>query len=132
MSLDKSIFVPTGFYEYKKHVNFFEIQFYHLHESNFKFLSQALCSWQIKLTKNCTETSCKKRFFSIMVLFHEHSRFTGQQEKEEPISLTLLYHFHPLHIHLDISWAITAKSSVLHIASSQNQFRNLWFPSASH
>ena len=47
-------------------------------------------------------------FFSIWVFFHEHSRFAGQHEKGECISLTPLYHFHPLHRHLDISWAITA------------------------
>ena len=33
--------------------------------------------------------------------------------------LTLLYHFHPLHRHSDISRAITADSSLLHIASSR-------------
>ena len=33
------------------------------------------------------------------------------------ISLTPLYHFYPLHRHLDISQAITAESSPLHIAS---------------
>ena len=38
-------------------------------------------------------------FFSIWVLFHEHSWFTGQQQKGEAISLTLLYHFHLLHRH---------------------------------
>ena len=27
-------------------------------------------------------------FFSVWVFFHEHSRFTGQQEKEEGIFLT--------------------------------------------
>ena len=53
-------------------------------------------------------------FFSILVFFHEHSRFTP------------LYHFHPLHRHLDISWAITAESSPLHIASSRTQTGNLW------
>ena len=37
---------------------------------------------------------------------------------------------HPLHRHLDISWAITAESSPLHIASSQTRTRNLRFPSA--
>ena len=46
-------------------------------------------------------------FFSIWVFFHEHSRFTGQQGKGEGIYLTPLYHFHPLHRHLDISRAIT-------------------------
>ena len=50
-------------------------------------------------------------------IFHEHSRFTGQQGKGEANSLTRLYHFHPLHRHLDSSRAITADSSPLHIAS---------------
>ena len=70
-------------------------------------------------------------FFSVRVFFHEHSRFTGQQEKGESISLTPLYHFHPLHRHLDISRAITAENSPLHIASSQTGTGNLWFPSTS-
>ena len=50
-------------------------------------------------------------FFSIWVFFYEHSRFTGQQGKGEGIYLTPLYHFHPLHRHLDISRAIIAESS---------------------
>ena len=58
-------------------------------------------------------------FFSIWVFFHEHSRFTGQQGKGKGIYLTPLYHFHPLHRHLDISRAITAESSLLHIAGSR-------------
>ena len=41
----------------------------------------------------------------------------------EGISLTPLYHFHPLHRHLDISWATTAESSPLHIASSRTMCR---------
>ena len=70
-------------------------------------------------------------FFSMWVFFHEHSRFTGQQGKGEGIYLTPLYHFHPLHRHLDISWAITAEGSPLHIAGSRTRTRNLWFPGAS-
>ena len=70
-------------------------------------------------------------FFSIWVFFHEHSRFTGQQGKGEGIYLTPLYHFHPLHRHLDISRAITAESSPLHIAGSRSRTGNLWFPSSS-
>ena len=70
-------------------------------------------------------------FFSIWIFFHEHSRFMGQQGKGEGIYLTPLYHFHLLHRHLDISRAITAESSPLHIAGSQTQTGNLWFPSAS-
>ena len=67
-------------------------------------------------------------FFSIWVFFYEHS---GLQSKGEGISLTPHYHFHPLHRHLDISRAITAESSPLHIASSRSRTGNLWFPSAS-
>ena len=70
-------------------------------------------------------------FFSIWVFFHEHSRFTGQQGKGEGIYLTPLYHFHPLHGQLDISRAITAESSPLHIAGSRTGTGNLWFPGAS-
>ena len=70
-------------------------------------------------------------FLSIWVFFHEHSRFTGQQEKGEGIYLTPLYHFHPLHGHLDISRAIAAESSPLHIAGSRTRTGSLWFPSAS-
>ena len=70
-------------------------------------------------------------FFPIRVFFHEHSQSTGQQGKGEGIYLTPLYHFHPLHRHLDISRAITAESSPLHIAGSRTRTGNLWFPSAS-
>ena len=70
-------------------------------------------------------------FFSIWVFFHEHSRITGLQGKGEGISLTPHYHFHPLHRQLNISRAITAESSPLHIASSRTRTGNLWFPSAS-
>ena len=70
-------------------------------------------------------------FFSIWAFFYEHSRFTGQKGKREAISLCPLYHFHPFHRHLDISRAITAGSSPLHIADSPTRTVNLWFPSAS-
>ena len=82
------------------------------------------------ISKHC---SCKIRkkivFFSIWVFFHVHSRFTGQQGKGEAICLTPLYHFLPLHRHLDISQVITAESSLLHIASSRTRTGNFWFPS---
>ena len=45
----------------------------------------------------------------------------GQQGKRESIYLTPPYHFYRLHRHLDITWAITAESSTLHIASSRAQ-----------
>ena len=44
-------------------------------------------------------------FFSIWVFFHNHSQIIGLQGKGEDISPH--YHFHPLHIHLDISRVIT-------------------------
>ena len=67
-------------------------------------------------------------FFSIWVFFHYHSRITGLQGKGEGNSLTPHYHFHPLHRHLDISRAIAAESSPLHVASRRTQTGNLWFP----
>ena len=66
-------------------------------------------------------------FLFIWVFFHELSQITGLQGKGESISLTPHYHFHPLHRHLDISRAITAESSPLHIASSRTRTGNLWF-----
>ena len=47
------------------------------------------------------------------------------------ISLALHYYFHPHHRHLDISRAITAEGSPLHIDSSQTQTKNRWFLSGS-
>ena len=64
--------------------------------------------------------------FSLWIFFQEHSRFIGRQGKGETF-----YHFYPLHRHLDISQAINAVSSPLHIASSWTRTGNLWFPSAS-
>ena len=69
--------------------------------------------------------------FSIWVFFHEHSRIIGLQGKGKGISLTPHYHSYPLHKHLDISRAITAKSSPLHIVKSRARTGNIWFPSAN-
>ena len=74
---------------------------------------------------------CFFGFFSVCILFHGHSRFTGQQGKGEAICSTPLYHFHPFHRHLGISWVITAESSPLHIASNGTWPGNLCLPSAS-
>ena len=49
--------------------------------------------WQIILLLFC---------FFIWVFYHEYSRFTEQQGKGKGIFLTPLYHFHPLHRHLNI------------------------------
>ena len=53
------------------------------------------------------------------------------RRREEGISLTPHYPFHPLHRQLVISRAITAESSPLHIGRSRTRTGNLWFPSAS-
>ena len=59
------------------------------------------------------ETIITKPFFYLGFL---SQTFAGQQGKEEAISLTPLYHFHPLHRHLEVNQAITAESSPQHIA----------------
>ena len=76
-------------------------------------------------------TFCFFCFFCFLVYFHKYSQFTGQQRKGESISLTPLYHFHPLHRHLDISRVITAESSPLHIAGRQARTKNHWIPSTN-
>ena len=70
-------------------------------------------------------------FFFYLGFIYGHSPVTGQQIKGKGISLTPLYHFHPLHRHLDISRVITAESSPLNIASNLTLTWNLYFPSAS-
>ena len=109
---------------------------------NTNFMGNQSCNTNYELVSNTeVEKTCffkckiKTPFFSFFLsgyfLFHEHSRFTGHQGKEEGIYLTPLYHFHPLHRHLDISRAVTAEGSPLHIASSRTGARNLRFSSAS-
>ena len=66
-------------------------------------------------------------FFSTWVYLHEYSRFTGQQVKEESISLYPFYHFHPLHNHLYISWVIVGERSILRTAGSRHRTWNLWY-----
>ena len=64
-------------------------------------------------------------FFLSGFLFYEHSPFGGQQGKGEAFSLTLFYHFHQLHRHLEISRAIIAESSPLHITCSRTRTKKL-------
>ena len=54
------------------------------------------------------ETIIAKPFFYLAFL---SQTFTGQQGKGDAISLTPLYHFHPLYRHLEVHQAITAESS---------------------
>ena len=60
----------------------------------------------------------------MLVFFHEHSRITGLQGKEEGISLTPHYHFHRLHGRLDISRAIAAESSPLVVVQMEKLHRH--------
>ena len=60
-----------------------------------------------------------------IAIFHEHSRFTGQDGKGEAISQTLLHNFHLLQRHLDVSRAITAESSLLYIVRRWTRIGNL-------
>ena len=82
-----------------------------------------ICTWIIYFIRSALKFPfywvVNHLFVSIWLFFHEHSRIKGLQGKGEGISLTPHYHFHPLHRHLDISWAITAESSLLHIEVSQ-------------
>ena len=64
-------------------------------------------------------------FFSAWVYFLEHLRFTGQYGKEKALSLSPLYHFHPLRKHLDINRAISVERSPLYIPSSRTWTENL-------
>ena len=81
----------------------------------------------------CFWKSEPQNIINLFIYFFFLSGFsiTGQQGKGEGIYLTPLYHFHPLHRDSDISRAITAESSPLHIADSRTRTGNLWFPSAS-
>ena len=80
--------------------------------------------------------SCKANWLfsaSFDFFFLSEFSFTNIHDSQDTrgrgggIYLTPPYHFHPLHRHLDISWAITAESSPLHITSSRTRTGNVWF-----
>ena len=90
------------------------------------FHRKPMRNWFYKILQNLL-------FFSFYLGFLSQT-FTNQRTVGGGglgISLTPYYHFYPLHRNLDISRAITAESSPLHIASSQTRAGSLWFPSAS-
>ena len=60
-------------------------------------------------------------FFSYLGFLSRTFMIHRTAGKGEAISLSPLYHFHSPHRHLDISRAITAGSSYLHIASSRTR-----------
>ena len=70
-------------------------------------------------------------FFFFFVSWFSFTSIHESQEcrgRGEGISLIAQYQFRLLHRHLDSYWAIPAKRSLLHIASSRTRTRNLWFP----
>ena len=75
--------------------------------------------------------TCRKAelafFFLLRFFFFTNIMIHRAAGEGESISLTPLYHFHPLYRHLDISQVIAAESSPLRIAGSRTQTRNLWF-----
>ena len=84
-------------------------------------------------TKGFSGIYSKSFFYSNCFFCQKISRITGLHGRGGGggISLTPHYHFHRLHRHLDISRAITAESSPLHISSSRTGTWKLWFPNAS-
>ena len=121
-----------------------QISFPYVRELAVKFLSFYDCTFTVSITlslKSRAETihllnylktySRTYLYFFFYVSFLSRT-FTNHRTagEGEGISLTPHYHFHPLHRHLDISWAVTTESSLLHIASCRNRSWNL-FPSAS-
>ena len=110
-----------------------QISFPYVRELAVKFLSFYDCTFTVSITlslKSRAETihllnylktySRTYLYFFFYVSFLSRT-FTNHRTAGEGkgISLTPHYHFHPLHRHLDISWAITAESSLLHIASCE-------------
>ena len=64
-------------------------------------------------------------FYSGSLSFDIYRSQTGRRAGR-PI-LTPFYHIHPFHEHLNISWAIIAARSSLHISSGRTRTGNLWF-----
>ena len=72
--------------------------------------------------------------FFICFLFLSGFSFTNihkSRDRREGNSLNSHYHFHPLYRYLDISRAIIAESSPVHMIGSRTRTGYLWFPSAS-
>ena len=91
--------------------------------------------WLCKAPPPQNKQRNQREFEKIKDLHQDYSKVviarTRLQGKGEGISLTPYYHFHPLHRHVDISRAINAESSLLHIGSSRSRAGILWFPNAS-
>ena len=102
------------------HLKFFPIQ-----NKNNKKASYGV----IENDKDNKQSDKNTKFQNVFFPFHEHSLFPGQQEKGVTTSLIPLYHFYPLHRHLDISRSNAAESSPL--ANRQTRIKNLWFLSTS-
>ena len=67
-------------------------------------------------------------FFSIWVIFYDHSQITGLQGKREGIPLTPLYHFHPFQIHLNNSFVFYfTLNKIIHALTSRNKFSMTYY-----
>ena len=122
-----------------------QISFPYVRELAVKFSSFYDCTFTVSITlslKSRAETihlfNYLKTYSRIYLYFLFYVSFLSRTFtnhrtawEREGISLTPHYPFHLLHRHLDISWAITAKSSLLYIVSCRNRTRNLWFLRAS-
>ena len=91
-----------------------------------------------KVTEQYSGLQVLETIITEAIFFLSGSSFTGIHDSQDnrggeslSLSLTPLYHFHLLHRHLDISQAITAENSPMHIASRRTWTRNLFFPSAN-
>ena len=65
-------------------------------------------------------------FFFYLAFFSRIFTIHRTQVRGEAISLFPLYHFHPLHRHLNTGWIIAVESLPLRITGSRNQTCNLW------
>ena len=87
-------------------------------------------STKIKICMTCVNRAKSFVFFFNLGFLSRTFKIHRAAGEGEAISLSPLYHFHPLHRHFNISRAIIAESSPLHIATSWTGTGNLWFPSA--
>ena len=98
------------------HIVFYELTKFHC--------QIAFTSWDIEhcVYCNCLPGCC---FFLSGFSFTNIHDSQDSRGKGRLYLFILLYHFYPLHRHLDISRAITAESSHLHIASRRTRIENL-------
>ena len=91
-----------------------------------------LLFWDVLLYSCLTNFGHDVRYIILETFFYSGSlsfdiyRSQTSRRAGRPI-LTPFYHIHPFHEHLNISWAIIAARSSLHISSGRTRTGNLWF-----